>query len=131
MASDSKMRMPYGPGWEDPDWRAHDAPPEDTSTPRLAEEAGDRPVVSSLAQFMDVVRRFALPRRHRAAAASTQPGLQTRRWVMAGGAGFVALAALPVARKPADPPAAAEARQVAIGDAPVFDRMPRRPRDRA
>ena len=95
MASDSKMRMPYGPGWEDPDWSAQASPPDETTGMKLTARVEERPVVGSLAQFMEIVKRFTSPRRHRREAAVAAPGLQTRRWVMAGGAGFVALAALP------------------------------------
>ena len=134
MASDSKMRMPYGPGWEDPDWSAHAAPPDESAAMKLVAQAEDeRPVVGSLAQFMEIVKRFASPRRHRreAAASHAQPALQTRRWVMAGGAGFVALATLPGAPKVPDP-SSRDTSRVAVDDTPVFDRMPpRRPRNRA
>jgi len=126
MASDSKMRMPYGPGWEDPDWSPHAAPPDESAAMKLVATADHRPVVGSLAQFMAIVKRFATPRRQRDATPSLS-GLQTRRWVMAGGAGFVALAALPHAHKA---PAAAST-QLASDDTHVFARMPRRPGHKA
>jgi hypothetical protein len=100
MRSEPKMRMPYGPGWEDPDWSPHAEPPdESTAMKRDAHPVDERPVVGSLAQFMEVVKRFATPRRRQASrgAEARVPG-PTRRWVMAGGAGFVALAALPKGR---------------------------------
>ncbi len=100
MRSEPNMRMPYGPGWEDPDWSAHAAPPDESAAmKRDAHPVDERPVVGSLAQFMDVVKRFATPHRKQLPRGADAPVAgPTRRWVMAGGAGFVALAALPKGR---------------------------------
>ena len=100
MRSEPNMRMPYGPGWEDPDWSAHAAPPDESAAmKRDAHPIDERPVVGSLAQFMEVVKRFATPRPRPWARGADAPVVgPTRRWVMAGGAGFVALAALPKGR---------------------------------
>jgi len=60
MRSEPNMRMPYGPGWEDPDWSPHAAPPDESAAmKRDAHPIDERPVVGSLAQFMEVVKRFA------------------------------------------------------------------------
>ena len=125
MASDSKMRMPYGPGWEDPDWSAQAAPPDETTGMKLTAQVEERPVVRSLAQFMEIVKRFASPRRHRREAAVAVPGLQTRRWVMAGGAGFVALAALPHRRAAPASVAQGDELRGAPADTPPADRRGR------
>jgi hypothetical protein len=109
MASRSEMRMPYGPGWEDPDWTPN--------APAPAEEpaADTRPRVSTLAQFMAVVKRAArrspqpglrvapIERRHPVAGTAAYVG-QTRRWVIAGGAGLLAISTIPTL--PRDPKAA-------------------------
>jgi len=108
MPGEPKMRLPYGPGWEDSDWAPHEPPPE------AAPAVDARPVVRSLAQFMDVVRRVARPRRP--AVEVRGPALPTRRWVVAGGAGLVALVAF--RRRPAlgTPP-----REAANDDPPPTD----------
>jgi hypothetical protein len=108
MSSDPKMRMPYGPGWEDPDWSPHATPPDESAAPQWSCAEDTRPVAITLTQFMAVVKRFArsLPspasaRRPAIPPPSPYPG-PTRRWVMAGGAGLVALAALPGSRTGAE-----------------------------
>jgi hypothetical protein len=105
MRSEPEMRMPYGPGWEDPDWAPRATPPEaSTGIAQAAERSEARPVVASLAEFMAVVKRVATPRRRPLAASPARqplaPAGATRRWVVAGTAGFVALAALPRAGGP-------------------------------
>ena len=62
MAAGPEMRLPYGPGWEDPDWTPH-------VPPATADAAADeRPRVSTLAQFMAVLQRAAVAPRKRAPA---------------------------------------------------------------
>jgi hypothetical protein len=101
MASGPEMRMPYGPGWEDPDWTPH-------VPPATADAAADEPPrVSTLAQFMAIVQRVARPRaslpglrvapigqRYPVAGTAAYVG-QTRRWVIAGGAGLLAISTIP------------------------------------
>jgi hypothetical protein len=115
MAAGPEMRMPYGPGWEDPDWTPH-------APPAIADDGADeRPRVSTLAQFMAVVQRVASPReplpglrvapierRHPVAGTAAYVG-QTRRWVIAGGAGLLAISTIPALPRereasPAAPP---------------------------
>jgi len=114
MASRPEMRMPYGPGWEDPDWTP-------SAPPAAQEPAADRrPRVSTLAQFMSIVKRAAvgrlarpalrvapIERRHPVAGTAAYVG-QTRRWVIAGGAGLLAISTLPTL--PRDPKAASAAK---------------------
>jgi len=50
MASRPEMRMPYGPGWDEPDWTPK-APPA-AQEPQVDR----RPRVSTLAQFMAIMR---------------------------------------------------------------------------
>ena len=115
MSSDPKVRMPYGPGWEDPDWSPHAEPPAESAAMKLTQGEDARPVVSTFAQFMAIVKRHASPR-----APAPRPALpaaaQTRRWVMAGSAGLVALATLPGGRAqnggPADERTKSELREV-------------------
>jgi hypothetical protein len=115
MPSEPEMRMPYGPGWEDPDWTPHATPDPGAQAGADAPLADDpRPRVSTLAQFMDIVKRFARPRPAQAgirrrpaapAADASPPGRpaaetayagQTRRWVVAGGAGLLAITTIPL-----------------------------------
>jgi len=117
MGAEPKMRMPYGPGWEDPDWDAHGAPPDESDGMKLTAAAEEPPVVSTLAQFMALVRQVALPR---AARADRRFAGRMRRRMMAGGAGLMALATLPATARPRD---AANA----PGDAPQDDAAPRAP----
>ncbi len=117
MSSDPKMRMPYGPGWEDPDWSPHAEPLAASAAMKPAREADLRPVASTLSQFMAVVKRHALPRvAARRPAIPTPAAAQARRWVMAGSASLVALATLPGGRVqnagPADERTKSELRQV-------------------
>jgi len=114
MGAESKMRMPYGPGWEDPDWDAHGVPPDESSAMKLTAAADAPPVVSTLTQFMALVRRVALPRADRLFAG------RMRRRMMAGGAGLMALATLPATARPRDAAPAPE-------DGPEPDATPRAP----
>jgi hypothetical protein len=95
------MRQPYGPGWEDPDWTPHWPPAADDPA------TDTRPRVSTLAEFMEVVKRNATPwaprpalrvapidQRQPVAGTAAYVG-QTRRWVIAGGAGLLAISTIP------------------------------------
>jgi len=99
MGAEPKMRMPYGPGWEDPDWDAYGVPPDESGAMKLAAAADEPPVVSTLGEFMALVRRVALPR---AARADRLFAGRMRRRMMAGGAGLMALATLPATARPRD-----------------------------
>src|SRR3954470_19072984 len=35
VASEPKMRLPYGPGWEDPDWAPQATPPDESAAMKL------------------------------------------------------------------------------------------------
>jgi hypothetical protein len=118
-----EMRLPYGPGWEDPDWTPHEPP----AAPEPAQES--LPCVSTLSQFMAVVKRAAaqlpqaglrvapIERRHPVAGTAAYVG-QTRRWVIAGGAGLLAISTIPAlprgARAPAEEEAQGEAGEESV-----------------
>lgn len=119
MGAEPKMRMPYGPGWEDPDWDAHGMPPDESAAMKLTAAADEPPVVSTLAQFMALVRRVALPR---AARADRLFAGRMRRRMMAGGAGLMALATLPATARPREAAKASEG----MAEAPAED-TPRAP----
>jgi hypothetical protein len=120
------MRLPYGPGWEDPDWAPQATPPDESAAMKLEAEPVDmRPAVGSLAQFMDIVKRFATPHRRQVTLAARAPSGPTRRWVMAGTAGFVALAALPRGPGAAEPARATQADAEASTDEPAPPGGPR------
>jgi hypothetical protein len=122
MASRPEMRMPYGPGWDDPDWTP-------LAPPRPHEPAADtRPHVSTLAQFMAVVKRATkvrrsqpglrvapIERRHPVAGTAAYVG-QTRRWVIAGGAGLLAISTIPALPGEARAASAAKADEPSPGD---------------
>jgi hypothetical protein len=104
MPDGPEMRLPYGPGWEDPDWAPH-AP---TAAPAPAVAKQPLPCVSSLAEFMAVVQQAAgappghagwrvapVSQREPVAGTAAYVG-QTRRWVIASGAGLLALSTLPM-----------------------------------
>jgi hypothetical protein len=133
MAAGPEMRLPYGPGWEDPDWTPH-------VPPATADAAADeRPRVSTLAQFMAVLQRAAAPgmsrpglhvepieRRRPVAGTAAYVG-QTRRWVIAGGAGLLAISTIPALprQRKAEPGTSAPEAAQGPDDARHKDRPPR------
>lgn len=105
MPSDGDLRQPYGPGWEDPDWT-----PFASEFERVGVSASDSP--ATLGQFMDTLRRVAIPtpaanakrlERHGRPRSPVSAG-QTRRWVVATGASLLAAGtfALPRPARPAE-----------------------------
>ncbi|HEX4511795.1 MAG TPA: hypothetical protein VH328_17025 [Burkholderiaceae bacterium] len=104
MRSDTDMKQPYGPGWEDPDWTPPRLVPSEP--PRLPLKASP----GSLTQFMEMVRRVARPLRaanakhlgakeDRRARERVDAG-QTRRWVVASGASLLAIGSFALPREP-------------------------------
>jgi hypothetical protein len=108
MSCDADLRQPYGPGWEDPDWRAQ------ASSTDVPAEVCDAAIPATLAEFMEGLRRVAGPQGAANAKrieagprrrAPVSPG-QTRRWVVASGASLLAAGTFALPR-PARPPEAA------------------------